>query len=333
MQMFLKVVLCIFLWTGVDSLQSNAQAVPNAPQPQAQTAPLAPPIDSLSSQTACASFRRQSALAISHHDYAAAVVELRKAVPACSNRNQVLIDLAKAEMLSRQFDSSASTLRDVLAHDPHNVEALIVQGELLYLVGKSTEAITSLKQAIAAAPRSAEPHYLLGRIYYEESSLQLARVEFQQALQLDADSYKAYDGLALCDENLGDVGEAAQTYMKGIAAVYKAHPEYGVIYADFAELMLRFNESQKALELAAEAVQRNPDVPRDYLLAGRALEQSGKDQDSLRWLLRAAQMDPAYPDPHLQLARVYRRLGDVAKAKQEAAVFNQLLAKAPAIRR
>jgi predicted Zn-dependent protease len=85
--------------------------------------------------------------------------------------------------------------------------------------------------------------------------------------------------------------------------------------------------------LAAEAVQRNPDVPRNYLLAGRALEQAGENQDSLRWLLRAAQMDPTYPDPHLQLARVYRKLGDAAKAKQEAAIFEQLSAKAPAIRR
>jgi tetratricopeptide (TPR) repeat protein len=321
------------LLTSVIPLAAWTQSPPNAIMPEIQAQHAAPSINDPTQETTCAVLRKQSAQAISGRDYAAAAILLREASPVCADQAEVLIELAKTEMLSKQFEASANTLNTLLTRNSHNVEALIVQGELFYLIGKSSDAVASLSRAIATAPDRADPHYLLGRIYYERSDALRAKAQFQTALQLDSNTYKAYDGLALCYENLGDTGRAAQTYMRGIEAVYKAHPDYDVVYADFAELMLRFNENQKAFDLAGEAVQRNPHSARNYLLAGRALKQAAKYQDSLRWLQRAAQMDPTYPDPHFQLARVYRKLGELAKAKQEANLFQKLSAQAPSVRR
>lgn len=281
----------------------------------------------------CKSLHQQSAEEIEAHKYPAAVISLREAVSVCPNRREVLLALAKAEMLSQQFDASADTLHALLATNPQDDAALTIEGELDYLVNKMPAAVTALQAAIKAGPHNAEPHYILGRVYYQQSNPQLAKSQFETALQIDPSVYKAYDGLALCYEGLGDTGAAAHTYMKGIAAVYKEHPDYDVIYADFSEFMLRFNESQKALDLAAEAAARNPHAPRNFLLAGRALEQSGHYQQSLRWLDHAAKMDPTYPDPHLQMARIYRKLGDSMKAQQESDIFRKLAAQAPQERR
>jgi tetratricopeptide (TPR) repeat protein len=281
----------------------------------------------------CTVLHQQSAAELASRNYRDAVSTLRQAVSVCPNRREVLLALAKAEMLSQQFDASASTLHELLADNSRDAAALTILGELDYLLGKMPDAVTALEAASAAAPQASEPHYILGRVYYQQSNTQLAKTQFELALHLDPDAYRAYDGLALCYENLGDTGAAANTYMKGIAAVYKAHPDYDVIYADFAELMLRFHESQKAFDLAAEAASRNPHAPRNFLLAGQALEQSARYPESLRWLNHAAQMDPTYPDPHLQMARIYRRLGDPSKAQREADIFRKLTALAPQPRR
>lgn len=244
-----------------------------------------------------------------------------------------MLELAKAQMLSQQFDAALASLHLLLADDPANVEAFITQGQVFYFINRDSEAESSLMQAIHIAPTDAEPHYWLGRIYYSDSRLQEAMAQFQEALKLNPDAYKAYDGLALCHENKGDMRLAVQTYMDGIALVYKKHPHYDVIYADFAEFLLRYGDSQKAFSAAAEAATRNPHEPRNFFLAGKAAEQAGKYDVSIRWLTKAVELDPVYPDPHYLLARIYRRTGNMKAAAEESSKFEALSAKAPQVRR
>ncbi len=282
---------------------------------------------------ACAALHEQSVRLIAQKRYSEVTGVLQKALSVCPNRKEVLLGLAKAQMLSQQFDAAISSLHVLLAEDPANADALMTQGEVLYLINKDSEAAASLRHAIQVAPRNAEPHYLLGRLYYAQSNLKEATKQFQEALKLDANAYKAYDGLGLCYGNIGDITLAAQNYMEGIALVYKDHPHYDVIYADFAKFLLRYGENRKAFNLAAEAVVRNPQRPRNFFLAGKALEQAGYLNESVHWLGKSAEMDPSYPDPHYILARIYRKLGKRDQANQESTTFEKLSEKAPTVRR
>lgn len=331
-------LLCIaassFLLLGAAVLSQDTKSVPNAPQPQiTQNMPSSRSLGSEVNGDECFNLMNQGTDAISKLDYSAAATVLRKELLVCPNQSDILLKLAKVEMLSEQFNAADQSLQRLLSVDPQNIEALNTQGELFYLMGKMPDAEASLIRAIAAAPSNATTHYLLGRIYYQQSNVSQAKEQFQAALHLDPYFYKAYDGLALCYENSGETQLAVQSYIKGIELVYKDHPDYGVIYADFAELMLRFNENQQAFNLAAEAAKREPNRPRNFLLSGRALAQAGEYQHSIRWLQRATQMDPTYADPHYQLARVYRKLGDLAESKREADLCATLVAHQPKNRR
>ena len=281
----------------------------------------------------CTSLQEQSARLISQLNYSAATAILQQSLSVCANHQHVLLELAKVQMLSQHFDAALATIHQLLAGDPKNVEALILQGEVLYLDNEDSDAESSLMQAIHAAPKNAEPHYWLGRIYYQDSRLKEAAEQFQEALKLNPDAYKAYDGLALCYENMGDIRLTVQSYMNGLALVYKDHPHYDVIYADFAELLLKYGENHKAFTLASEAASRNPHEPRNFFLAGKALEQDGKLVESVQWLKQSAKMDPLYPDPHYLLARIYRRLGETDRASQESHTFEKLFQAAPQVRR
>jgi tetratricopeptide (TPR) repeat protein len=301
-----------FIWA--QPTPQNATAIGTLPTP-------ASPDDN------CKLLQEQSGQSIAKRDYSGATDALQKAAAVCPNRKAVLLALAQAQMLSKQFDAALASLAQLLMLDPADADGLATQGEVFYLESRYPEAIDSLQKAIAADPTNSDSHYVLGRIYYAESNVSKAMEQFQQALKLDASAYKTYDGLALCYESQGNVQLASQTYMKGIELVYKDHPSYDTIYADFAEFLLRYGSDQKAFDLAAEAASRNPREPRNFFLSGKALYKAGHLKQSLEWLTKSAEMDHSYPDPHYILAQVYTRLGEKEQASREIGIFEQLSKK------
>ena len=160
-----------------------------------------------------------------------------------------------------------------------------------------------------------------------------AAAELRRATALDPRAYKAWDNLGLASEALGDVAQAQQHYLKAIALVYKDHPRYDVVYANFADLMIKLGNYQRAFDLAAEAAQRNPDEPRNFFLAGKALVQLGRSDLSVRWFEQAITLNPDYPEPHYLLAQAYRRLGRAADAERALKSFQAAAARAPKERR
>jgi len=224
-------------------------------------------------------------------------------------------------------------LHKLLASDPKNVGALILLGQVQYLSNHDTGAEASFQQAIADAPEKPEPHYFLGRMEYEDGRIPEAIDQFQAAIKLDSKFYKAYDNLGLCYEAQGNNALAIQNYTKALGLVYKDHPEYDSVYLNLTEFMLKQGDNQKAFDLAAEAVSRNSQNPKGFFLAGKAMEQAGHEEDSMLWLKKAAEMDPAYSDPHYLLARIYRKLGRTADASEETAIFKTLVDKAPRVKR
>jgi tetratricopeptide (TPR) repeat protein len=277
---------------------------------------------------ACLALHNRLSQLNAQKNYAAVVDAIKKSPTACPNRIETLLVLAKAQMLSTRLNASLDTLHQLLSENPDNIDALVTQGDVFYLQGNPSSAIESLKRAIQIAPDSIEAHYVLGRLYYAESNVDEATGQFLEVVKLDPANYKAYDGLGLCYENSDRIALAADSYIKGIALVYRDHPHYDVIYADFAELMLRYGENRKAFNLAVEAATRNPEESRDAYLAGKALYKDGHFAESIKWLERAIALDPHYAQPHYILARVYGKLGKMNEARQEGAIFANLQAKA-----
>ena len=124
-------------------------------------------------------------------------------------------------------------------NDPDYVQALKVKAKALYLLRRDPEAEETLKRAAARAPADAEIPYNLGRIYYQLGRHTEAAAALRRAIALDPRAYKAWDNLGLASEALGDVAQAQQHYLKAIALVYKDHPRYDVVYANFADLLIK----------------------------------------------------------------------------------------------
>jgi tetratricopeptide (TPR) repeat protein len=214
----------------------------------------------------------------------------------------------------------------VLALDSDNAAAREIKGNAQFLEGDTRAAISTFIDLLERHPENSEAPYMLGRIYYEQGSIDQAMGQFERSLKANPRAYKAYDGLGLCYAAKSENERAISYLLTAIKTAEEAHATYDTAYADLAELLLKTGDSAKAFGAAAKAADRNPYSARDFYLGGRALEQLGKVELCINWLSRSASLDPSYPEPEYALARVYRRLGETAKADEAQRKF--LAAKA-----
>ncbi len=232
-------------------------------------------------------------------------------------------------MVNGRLAECQQTLDTILAANPRDTTALKLKADAFYLAGQDAGAEKSLLKAIAIEPRDPELRYSLGRIYYQESRAEAAAEQFHEVLKLNPASYKAYDNLGLCYQALRRDSEAAAAFLKALDLVHDAHREYEWPYANFASFLIDQGDYAKAFELAAEASARNPNSARNLYLTGKALVKLTKFDLSVRWLKRATEVDPDYPEAHYLLARVYGELGRTEERKLELQRFQQILAKKP----
>jgi Flp pilus assembly protein TadD len=251
----------------------------------------------------------------------------------CGATEPLLLALGQAQLLAREIPASLATLERLLGLNRSNVDALKVYARALYLAVRDDDAIRALTVAGALAPQDDEVQYDLGRIYYHLRRYGDAADRFKRAIALNPKSHKAYDNLGRTTEALGDSDQAVRYYLKAIELVHTAHPQYDVVYANLADLMMKRGEDRRAFDLAAEAAQRNPDDARNLFLTGKALVKLEQFDLSLKWLERAIALDPAYPEPRYLLAQTLRRLGRLEEADRAFKAFQEARAKAPSVKR
>ena len=265
--------------------------------------------------------------------YESAALYFGTALTTCGPSSPLFLALGQAQLLAQHPADALASLDRIPVDDPDYVAALKVKAKALYLLRRDAEAEATLKRAAARAPEDAQIPYDLGRIYYQLGRHVEAAASFRRATALDPAAYRAWDNLGLATEALGDAAQAQQHYLKALSLVYKDHPRYDVVYANFADLLLRLGNYQRAFDLAAEAAQRNPDEPRNFFLAGKSLVQLGRSDLSVRWFEQAIVLNPDYPEPHYLLAQVYRKLGRPADAERALKAFQAAAARAPKERR
>jgi tetratricopeptide (TPR) repeat protein len=281
----------------------------------------------------CQQAQERARRAYDERRYDQAASDFTRAVSACGPSAPLLLALGQAQLLASRPADALASLDRIPAEDPDYVQALKVKARALYLLARDREAEETLKRAAARAPADAEVPYNLGRIYYQQGRHAEAADAFRRATEIDPRAYRAWDNLGLASEALGDLTLAQQHFLKAIALVYKDHPQYDVVYANFADLLIKIGNFQRAFDLAAEAAQRNPGEPRNFFLGGKALVQLGRTDLSVRWFEQAIALNPDYPEPHYLLSRAYRSLGRPADADRALKSFQAAAARAPKVRR
>ncbi len=179
--------------------------------------------------------------------------------------------------------------------------------------GEYEEALEACEQAAEADPDLADAHALAGRCLAYLNRVDDAERRLLQALDLDRDCVEAWFGLALVSWLRADDREA----LDHLQRCRRLAPDDEAILAQLIGAYGNVGEVDEAGRLYEEAARIHPDSGEIPYQWGQVLFRAGRDADAIAAFHTAAENDDEFPELHLSLARAYRAVGDVGRARRE----------------
>jgi len=173
--------------------------------------------------------------------------------------------------------------------DPDSDFMLVLKAEGYAEDEKYAEAIQKYTELLKKNPNFPGIHFALGGVYYNKLDDVNAEKELRLALSED--------------------------------------PNLPMANYYLADILMRSQKIEQAVPLLQIVVAANPQFMRGYLQLGKCYAAQGKLQDSLKLLLRAAELEPKDKTPHYQLAQLYTRLQQPDQARHHFEIFQQLNAQ------
>jgi tetratricopeptide (TPR) repeat protein len=123
---------------------------------------------------------------------------------------RLLTPFEEALLLHEQGDPAATEHYLEAIGTGHNVaEAYCNLGILNLEQGETAKALDNFTQSLKSDPRHVEAHYNLANLYYDASNLQLAKLHYEAAAQIEPGFPLVYFNLSLVYHKLGATEEAA----------------------------------------------------------------------------------------------------------------------------
>ena len=145
--------------------------------------------------------------------------------------------------------------RRALAADPRSAEAHFVTGRLEEAEGRLQQAEASYREALGFAPRDARIHNNLGGVLHMQGRLDAALVSYRRALEIDPEQPQAKQNYASIVHDSGALEEAIEGYQRQIAA----NPGDAAAHANLANTYRELGRYREALAAYERAIAAEPD--------------------------------------------------------------------------
>jgi tetratricopeptide (TPR) repeat protein len=217
---------------------------------------------------------------------------------------QSLTMLCKSLVLNSKFAES----HKILAYD-------------LNILGRQDLAILELEQAINYDPGSAESHYELGRIYYEQGSYLSAVENLEKAKSLEPGSVRVYHNLGLAYSAVGDNAKAVENLEAGLRLNAQQSKPSAWPLIDYATYFNMQNNFEKARDLLLQAIEIDHSWDQEYDELAKAYRGLGRTDEAINALKQAILLNPRKAEYHYVLARLYSQTHQFAQAKEQLAEY------------
>ncbi len=212
--------------------------------------------------------------------------------PARTNLATNLAHLGKTELATEQF-------RKAVELDPQNFETNHNLGEAFARSGRVAEAALYLEKAQQIDPSSYDNGYDLSLAYLQTRRLADAQRLLENLLK-QKNTAELHNLLAEVEEKDGKFVEAANEY----EAAAHLEPSESNLFDWGSELLLH-RTLDPAVEVFKQGVQRYPASQRMVVGLGMTYYARGNYDDSVKSLLRAADLNPSEPSCYFFLSKAY----------------------------
>ena len=226
---------------------------------------------------------------------------------------------------SNHLDEALIAVSHVRTLSPQDPRALAIEGEVLRLLGRDSEALKALDQALTLAPgypgvagvaeSRSEILRALGR---PEDALQA----LEQALTVAPDYPEALASKGDTLRELGRGEEALQTLEQALAL----NPDSAEALASKGETLRELGRDEEALQALDQARKLNPTLDWTHVELGETLRVLGRPEDALQALEQALTVAPDYPEALASKGETLRALG---RHKEALEALDQALALRP----
>ncbi len=181
-----------------------------------------------------------------------------------------------------------------------------------------------MRKAFLQDPRDYRPPYYLGLYRLTiKSDIDGALTEFDKAIQLQPDDWKSLYQEGNCLEKLGRSTEARQYYSRAISSVRGSDQPFGWPFQGMARLLLE-TDPQEAVGFAKKAVEVQPDEYSNHLVLARVYKRLGNLPLAIQEAKLAAVQNPEDAATRYLLFMLYRQAGEHHASEIELEMFKKL---------
>jgi spermidine synthase len=184
-------------------------------------------------------------------------------------------------------------------------EPALAAGLALLASGRGAEAAAALQRAAAAAPGSANAHYLLGLAYREAGLASPAAVAFEHAVEVDPGLTPAWNALGLARRTAGDQDGARQAFSEAV----RSDPGDAIARNNLGTILLQDGNLDAAEEAFRIAAREAPWLAAARANLGVVARRRGDLVTAERELRAALALDPMDENARLNFEMVLREAG------------------------
>lgn len=162
-------------------------------------------------------------------------------------------------------------------------------------------------------PPSAEECLERGNNYYKQGNLLKAIDFYTEAIRLNPNITKSYQGRGLAHKKQGNLAKAIEDYTQAI----RLNPGNSLSYNNRGNAHSDQGNFQKAIDDYTQAIQINPDYTDAYYNRGLADQKQGKLQEAIDDYNQVIEVYPDYAQAYFNRALTYEKKGNLAEAVKD----------------
>ena len=214
--------------------------------------------------------------------------------PSLVDARLALGDLAWAR---DEPDSAEQHWRTALSLAPNVDAPYLALCRLLVAKGALTEARQLVSEGIVCAPASADLHYYLGNLQFQEQQYEAATGSFRQALTLQSQRPEILANLGLALLLQGQPEMAIAAFREALAI----EPNDADIHLRLGNVLLQLNRFDDSIVCYRMAISLAPGRPEAYGNLGSALLRQGYGVEGIEALRQALALEPGSALAHYNL--------------------------------